>query len=220
MRKLLAPLAVVVALAAPPAYAQTHAPEAGAAVDAAQPEGRYAEAEAEAAHAAAEAEHGEAEHGGLAALLWPTLNFIVLCGVLYYFLKTPLTTYLAERGSSIRRELVDAAAIRTQATADLAEIDRKLAALPAEIDALRSRGAAEIAAEEQRIAALAAHERERLVEQARREIELQVRIAKRDLVEHAADLAVQLATDRLQHEVTPEDQARLVDRYLDQVKKP
>jgi len=30
---------------------------------------------------------------------------------------------------------------------------------------------------------------------------------------------VQLATDRIKKEVTPDDQARLVERYLDQVKK-
>jgi hypothetical protein len=31
-------------------------------------------------------------------------------------------------------------------------------------------------------------------------------------------LSVQLATDRIKKEVTPADQDRLVDRYLDQVK--
>ena len=61
--------------------------------------------------------------------------------------------------------------------------------------------------------------RERLLEQTRREIELQVRLAKKEILEHAADLSVQLATERIKKDVTPEDQSRLVDRYLDQVKK-
>jgi F0F1-type ATP synthase membrane subunit b/b' len=56
------------------------------------------------------------------------------------------------------------------------------------------------------------------LEQARREIELQTRIAKREILEHAADLSVQLATDRLKREVTPSDQARLAERYLEQVR--
>ncbi|MGE3276019.1 MAG: hypothetical protein AB7O67_12965 [Vicinamibacterales bacterium] len=212
MRKLLAPLALVVTLAAvAPAYAQEHAPAAGETL-AAQPAGEHGDAEAA-------GEHGDAEHGMLAGLLWPTANFLVLLGVLYYVLKTPLATHLVDRHQTIRKELVEAAAVREKATADLAEIDRRLAALPAELDALRTRGADEIAAEEQRIAALAASERERLVEQTRREIELQVRIAKRELVEHAADLSVQLATERLQSGLTPDDQARLVTRYLDQVQK-
>ena len=89
---------------------------------------------------------------------------------------------------------------------------------PIAFDALRARGKAEVAAEEQRIARQAAVERERLLEQARRDIDVQVRLAKRTLTEHAADLAVQLATDRITTGMTAADQARLVDRYLEQVK--
>ena len=44
--------------------------------------------------------------------------------------------------------------------------------------------------------------------------------AKKEILEHAADLSVQLATERIKKEVTPADQDRLVDRYLDQVKGP
>jgi F-type H+-transporting ATPase subunit b len=171
---------------------------------------------------APEAEHAAAEHSigdMILGMGWPVANFIIFVGVLYYFLNKPLKDYLATRSSTIRKDLVEAAALKSNATAQLAEIDRKLAALPGEIAALRTRGAEEITAEEQRIATAAAAERERLLEQTRREIDLQVRLAKKEILEHAADLSVQLATERIKKEVTPEDQARLVDRYLDQVKK-
>jgi F-type H+-transporting ATPase subunit b len=169
----------------------------------------------------AQAHGDEGEHGSsLAALIWPTINFAILVGLLWYFLKTPIATYLQDRHTSIRRELVEAANVKATATAQLAEIDRKLQALPGEIEALRTRGAEEIVAEERRIAGLAAAERERLLEQTRREIDLQLRLAKRELVEHTADLAVTLAGDRIQQQITPADQQRLVDRYLDQVKRP
>ena len=169
---------------------------------------------------AAGEEHAEAEaHGSsLAALLWPTVNFAILVGGLWWFLKDPVAAYLRDRHSSIRQDLVEAAAVKTSAQAQLDELDRKMKALPGEIDALRVRGAEEIAAEEQRIAAQAATERDRLLEQARREINVQLRLAKRELVEHAATLSVQMAGDRLQQQMTPDDQQRLVARYLDQVK--
>ena len=172
-------------------------------------------------HAAAGDHQEAAEHheASLADLFWPVVNFAILCGVLYYFLKTPLSGYLKDRSASIRKDLVDAAAIKTAATAQLDEIDRKLKALPGEIDALRARGQAETVAEEQRIAQQAVAERDRLVEQARRDIEVQVRLARRELTEHAADLAVQLAGDRIARETTPADHARLVGRYLEQVKR-
>ena len=210
MRKV-AGLAVIALFfsAATPAFAQEHPPSPAAA------QGEHATAP----EGSAEAHEGATHEGGMiAGLIWPTINFAILVGVLYYFGKTPFTTYLADRSATIRKDLVDAAALKASANAQLAAIEQKLQALPGELDALRRRGAEEIAAEEQRIAAAAATERDRLLEQTRHEIDLQLRLAKREILEHAADLSLQLATERLKKEITPADQARLVDQYLTQVK--
>ncbi len=150
---------------------------------------------------------------------WPVANFIIFVGILYYFLNQPLRDYLATRSSAIRKDLVEAAELRATATAQLETIEQKLKALPGELDKLRARGAEEIKAEEARIAAQAAADRDRLLEQTRREIDLQVRLAKKEILEHAANLSVQLASERIKKEVTPADQERLVDRYLSQVKE-
>ena len=193
-------LVMFVAFAAP-VSAQEHAPAAGG---------------AEQAHAA-EGEHSIGEM--ILGLGWPVANFIIFVGVLYYFLNQPFRDYLSNRSTAIRKDLLEAAEIKNAAAAQLASIEQKLQALPGEVTRLRARGADEIAAEEQRIAAAAAAERDRLLEQTRREIELQVRLAKKEILEHAADLSVQLAADRLKKEVTPADQDRLLDRYLSQVKE-
>ncbi|MEP7118061.1 MAG: hypothetical protein ABI880_10785 [Acidobacteriota bacterium] len=177
-------------------------------------EGQHA---AKGEHGAAEAEHG-AEHG-LSALLWPTANFVVLCVLLYKFLRVPLSEYLGGRSTQIRKDLLDAAELNKTATAQLADVDRKMKALPAELEALKSRGAQEIAAEEERIAAAAAADRARLLTQTHREIDVRLQTAKRDLSNHAADLALTLAEQRLARELTPADHAHLVDRYIDQVKE-
>lgn len=156
---------------------------------------------------------------GIGAVVWPVANFSILAGVVYYFGRQPMTDYLERRQTQVRKELVEAAALKATATGTLAEIEARMQALPGELDALRARGREEIAAEDERIAAAAAAERERLLEQTRREIDLQLRLAKRELVEHAANLSVQIATARIQKEITPADLDRLVDRYLDQVKR-
>jgi len=169
-------------------------------------------------HAAEGGEHEQSLGQMLTGMLWPIANFIIFIGVIYYFGNKPFKEYLANRSTSIRKDLVEAAELRATATAQLQQIEQKLQALPGEIDTLRMRGAEEIKAEEQRIAAAAAADRERMLEQTRREIELQVRLAKKEILEHAADLSVQLATDRIRKEVTPADQDRIVDRYLQQVK--
>src|SRR5207249_5102382 len=79
-------------------------------------------------------------------------------------------------------------------------------------------GAQDIATEEARIRAAAAAERERLLEQARREIDVQVKVAERELVMHAADLAVGVASERIKKNITDDDQRRLLDRYVQQLK--
>ena len=172
-----------------------------------------------AAEHAEEEGHDESIGGMILAMGWPVANFIIFVGVLYYFLNQPLRDYLATRSSAIRKDLVEAAELKAAAHSQLATIEQKLQALPGELSALRTRGAEEIKAEERRIAAQAAADRDRLLEQTRREIELQVRLAKKEILEHAADLSVQLATERIRKEVTPADQDRLVDRYLSQVKE-
>lgn len=173
-----------------------------------------AEPAAASAPAAEEAPHGRGIVDDIARLF----NFALFAGTLVYLLKSPIRKYLSDRGAAIRSDLVNAAAMRDAAAAQIAEIDQKMKALPAELEALRAQGAKEIAAEEARIQAAAAAERERLLEQARREIDLQVKIAERDLVSHAAELAVGVASERIKKNITDEDQTRLVDRYVTQLR--
>jgi len=145
------------------------------------------------------------------------VNFAILACALVYLLRSPLAGYLADRGAQIRGDLVNAAEMRQAAAAQIEEIDRKMKALPGELEALRAQGVQEIAAEEARIQAAAAAESDRLLEQARRDIALQVKVAERELVSHAADLAVGVATERIKQAITDEDGQRLVDRYVDQL---
>jgi len=201
-------LAVFVAFV-PVVRGQEHLPATPATAAEHQPAGEHEES----------AEHEQSLGQMLRGMLWPIANFIIFVGVIYYFGNKPFKEYLANRSTTIRKELVEAAELRSTATAQLSQIEQKLQALPGEISALRARGAEEIKSEDQRIAAQAAADRDRMLDQTRREIDLQVRLAKKEILEHAADLSVQLATDRIKKEVTPADQDRLVDRYLSQVKE-
>ena len=168
-------------------------------------------------HANAEAAHGS-EHPvrDLAAKL---LNFGILVGVLVYFLKTPIAGYLSGRSAQIRQDLITAAEMRRTATAQLEEIQKRLSELPGELAVLKSRGEEDVRAEKIRIAETARIERERLLDQTRREVAMRLRIARRELTEYAARLAVQVAHDRIQRTITPDDQLRLVDRYTAQLRE-
>ena len=141
----------------------------------------------------------------------------MLAGVLVYFLRAPIQEYLRSRSAQIRQDLVAAAEMRRTAAAQLEQIQRQLAALPAELEALRVRGTEDIAAEKGRIAETAKAERARLLDQTRREIAMRLRIARRELTEHAAQLAIQVAAQRISRTMTRDDQLRLMDRYTTQL---
>jgi F-type H+-transporting ATPase subunit b len=199
-------LLAAVAIAAPRVVAQDHPPAAPAA---AQPHGAAKAADDH----AAEDDHGE----GWMPTVWKIANFAILVGVLVYFLRTPLMAYLNGRIGKVREDLVTAAQTREAATRALAEIDAKLKALPAELAALKQRGAEDIAAERVRIQEAAETERQRLLEHTRREIDMRFRVAKRELLELTANLAVGVASERIKKSITPEDQARMIDRYSAQL---
>lgn len=175
---------------------------------------------AQEAHTAAASHEAVAEHG---MTLWQTVakvaNFAILAGVLVYFLKSPIAAFLASRATQIRQDLVAAKELRATATAQLAEIERKLQTLPAELAALKAQGEQDLRAEQARLAAAAVVERDRLLAHARREIDMQLRLARRELTEHAAQLAVDIAGQRIRRSITPDDQLRLVDRYTAQLRE-
>ena len=179
----------------------------------------------DAAHAPAAAGGGAGEHdeaAGHEESLWPMVgkivNFAILIGTVFYFARSPLAAYLAGRRAQVRSDLVAADEMKKTAAAQIVEMDAKLKALPAELEALKARGQQEIATEEKRIRELAETERVRLLDQATREIDQRVRVAHRELVEHAAALSVDLARKKISEQITDADQARLVDRYLAEVK--
>lgn len=180
-----------------------------------------AAAHAEPPHQAAGGHEAAGEEGkhdsGWTATIARIVNFAILAGVLVYFLRTPLATYLSGRIAKVREDLVTAKQTRDTATRQLADIEAKLKALPGEIEALKKRGAEDLAAERVRIEQAAEAERQRLLDHTRREIEMRLRVAKRELVELTADLAVGAASDRIKQSITPDDQARMIDRYASQV---
>jgi F-type H+-transporting ATPase subunit b len=170
------------------------------------------------AHQEQAAEHesgtGEAEaHDGWGGTIAKAFNFLALAGILVYFLRSPIADHLKTRGETIRKDLTDAAALRANAERQLGEVRTRLAALPAELEALRRRGEEELAAEQVRMADATAREKQNVIERTRREIDLQFRVAHRRLVEHTAELSMTMARRRIERDITPDDQVRLIEQY-------
>jgi F-type H+-transporting ATPase subunit b len=172
----------------------------------------------EAAHEADAGHADEGEHDGWGATIAKAFNFAVLASILVYFLKAPIAGYLSGRSETIRRGLTEAANTRAAAEAQLAGVRAKLAALPAEVEGLRLRGQDELAGERTRMAEATARERQRILDRTRREIGVHLRGARRELLAHTANLAMARARARIERDITPDDQVRLVDRYAAEVR--
>jgi F-type H+-transporting ATPase subunit b len=171
----------------------------------------------QAEHTQPAAAEGEA-HDSLTPTITKVANFAVVLGVLIYFLRSPLATHLATRGQQIRKDLVDAAALRKEGQDRLAAVRAQLAVLPAELEDMKRRGQEELAAERVRMAEMTALQRQQLLDRARRDVDLQFRLARRALLDHAAELSMSLARTRVEREITPADQDRLVDQYAAEVR--
>jgi F-type H+-transporting ATPase subunit b len=166
----------------------------------------------------AAADAAEEGHDSWMPTIAKIVNFAALAGILVYFLRSPIAGYLRTRGETIRKDLVEAASLRSSAEQQLTGMRTRLAQLPAELDELKRRGQEELAAERVRMKDATAREREKLLQRTRRDIDLQFRLARRALLEHTAELAMSLARERVERNITSDDHRRLIERYAAEVR--
>ncbi len=153
---------------------------------------------------------GEAARSPLYDLLMKFINFGILAGILFYFLRKPATQGLADRTQNIRAELEEALRAQKAAEAKYEEVKRRVANLEEEIRRAHDEFQSE-----------AARQRERIIDEARRAAESirhqaeaagtnELKRAIDELRAEAASLALQLAAERLAKAYTPEDQKKAV----------
>jgi F-type H+-transporting ATPase subunit b len=147
-----------------------------------------------------------------------TINLILFLGLLYFLLRKPTRAFFEQRFATIRGSLERAAREKEEATAKLKEIDQRLEQLGTELANMRTQTAREAEAERLRLDEETKREAERLSSAASREIESAKQSALQELRQFAADKSVTLAEQMIRHELTADDDARLVGRAGDQLK--
>jgi len=143
------------------------------------------------------------------------LNFAIVVGAIWWFSKKNLPAMFRNRTASIQKSLEEARKASEDANKRLSEIESRLSRLDQEISGMRAMSEKEAAAEEERIKAGTAEESRRIVESAQQEIAAATKAARRELIAHAADLAVTLASKQIKVDATT-DQA-LVRRFAQQL---
>jgi F-type H+-transporting ATPase subunit b len=153
------------------------------------------------------------------------VNFLLLAGALGYLIGKNAGPFFAARSSSIRKDLDESEQKHLDAEARAAAVDARLASLEKEIAALRSESQAEARAENERMAQHTAAEIAKIQAHAEQEIASAGKAARTELKRYSAQLAVELAEQKIRARMTPETQNALVrgfvrdltpDRTLDQ----
>jgi F-type H+-transporting ATPase subunit b len=164
---------------------------------------------------------GDAGHGA-PGIPWgeiakQAVNFAILAGVLVYFLRKPVSSYLKERSELLRKSIDDAANARAEAARKLDAIEARTAMLAAEIARMNAKMESEAAAEAQALRDTATAEIARIRTQAEFTGEQEVKKARQELQKEASLLSAQAAEDLVRKTLSPEDQERLVRENLEKI---
>lgn len=167
------------------------------------------------------AEEGGAQHGG-AHIPWgeiikQAINFLILAGVLVYFLRKPFSSFLKERSELLRKAIDDAANARAEAAEKLAAIETRTAKLADEIAGMNAKMDVEAAAEARRLQETAAVEISRIRAQSEFTGEQEVKKAREELRREASLLSARAAEELVRKTLSPEDQERLVRENLEKI---
>ena len=156
---------------------------------------------------------------GLHPAIPKAFNLILFIGVLYLLVRKPAREFFAARLAEVRATLDRAAKEKAEAEAKMNELNARLSRLDTEIAAIRTQAQQEAAAERVRLEAEAKADAEKLRATAQREIEGAKQAALVQLREFAANKAVELAEQQIRSELTPQDDALLLQRVSAELSK-
>jgi F-type H+-transporting ATPase subunit b len=165
------------------------------------------------------AQEGHEPETGDPWLGWKWANFAILVVALGYLIRKHAPAYFAQRSTEIRQGIAEATQTKQDAEARAAAIDRRLASLESEIAKLRSEAHEEISAEGGRISRETMHRLQRIQAQGEQEITVMSRGASDELRKYAAQLALDLAQQRIRSRMTKDAEDGLVDAFLEDLRR-
>lgn len=186
--------------------------------------GSVAHGEEKVAHEQAHPEEAHGEHGeapktyfGIPGWILKLLNMIVFIWLLYFFLKKPVATALAQRHADIQRETIEAKERREKADRMASDIQARLTQIETEVRAIRERAEAEGQRQRQELVAAAEAEAAKILQSARNEVDNRLKSARHELTEYAGQLASERAQQILKDKITDADQKKLFEESLREV---
>lgn len=148
-------------------------------------------------------------------LIFDTINFVLLVGLLVYLYRKRGRAFFDERSQEIRESLEDGRITLEKAQARLADAEKKLAGLQDEVRALRKQAEAEIDEEQARMRAAADEEARRIEEFAKVRIQAATNAAKLELKDYLVQEALDQAREMIRQRMDGQNRQRLVSFFLD-----
>ncbi len=153
-------------------------------------------------------------------IYWKWANFIILAGVLGYFIYKKAGAFFRSRTEAIRQGIEEADRLRRDAEQRAAEIERRMNNLQAEIDSLRKIAREEMAAENERLRRETEEGLQKIRQQAEQEISSAAKAARHEVRAHAAELALELAASKIRDRLNPATDDLLIASFLDELDRP
>lgn len=154
------------------------------------------------------AEHEESYDG------WKWANFAILAGALGYMIAKGAPQFFRSRTEEIQRGIAEATRLKQDAEARAADMERRMAALQTEIEKLRAESRSEMAKETERLRQETEQTLARIQAHGEHEVTAIAKHAQQDLRAYSAQLAIELAEQRIRARMSPETQGVLFDGFL------
>ena len=146
------------------------------------------------------------------------LNTAVLFVALYFLLYRPVRRFLDRRRQGVLKDIEDARNLKAQADAALAESRERLNASYSEAISKAAKIQEQAAENAKKIVEAAKEEAERIIQNAHKAADEAIKSNEQAMRDFAASLAVDISAKILGREITDDDNLRLIDDFLKEVK--
>jgi len=150
---------------------------------------------------------------------WRPINLLIFVIFLIYILvkKVRIGEVFDNRAAAILKELEQARRDKEEAQRRLAEVEARFARLDEEVAGIRAEAEREAGREAERLRQSAAADAEKIRLTAQREIDGAMKAARTELRAFVAEQSVALAETMIRRDIRPEDNQRLLNRYMDEL---
>ncbi len=150
-------------------------------------------------------------------MAWKWANFAILAAGLGYLAAKHGGPFFKSRTEEIRKGIAEAAKLKQEADTKAAEMERRMGALETEIDSLKATAQTEMTAAGERLRAETAAQIAKIQAQAEQDIEIAGKVAIRDLKSYAAELAINLAEQKIRAGMSDGVQDKLIQNFVHNV---